>query len=109
QISGQPVSTATDIYGLGLLLFELMTGQRPFADAAAHDQMRAVLERDVRIPDTVPADLAAVIAMALRKEPERRYATAEQFAEDVRKYRDGWPVAAQPDTLAYKARRFVGR
>jgi serine/threonine-protein kinase len=109
QIGGQSVSTATDIYGLGLLLFELMTGQRPFADAAAHDRMRAVLERDVRIPDAVPADLAAVIGMALRKEPERRYATVEQFAEDVRRYRAGHTVAAQPDTWAYKARRFVGR
>ena len=57
----------------------------------------------------MPADLAAIIRMSLRKEPERRYATADQFAEDVRRFRRGLPVTAQPETWTYQLRTFLNR
>jgi tetratricopeptide (TPR) repeat protein len=111
QIHGQAVTTSTDIYGLGLLLFEITTGTRPFgaADRPAHEYADAVLHDEIRIPPDIPADLAAILRMALRKEPERRYTTADQFAEDVRRFRRGLPVAAQPETWRYRARTFVRR
>ncbi len=111
QIRGEPVNTSTDVFGLGLLLYELCAGGPAFsaAGAGAHAQARAVLEDEVRMPLTVPADLAAIIGMALRKEPERRYATADQMADDVRRYQGGLPVTAQPDSWPYVARKFVGR
>ncbi len=111
QIRGQAVSTSTDIFGLGVLLHELVCGGPPFGAAglAAHDQARAVLDDEPAITDGVPADLAAILRVSLRKEPERRYATVEQMAEDVRRFQSGWPVTAQPETWAYQARRFAGR
>jgi serine/threonine-protein kinase len=111
QIRGDAVTTSTDIYGLGLLLFEMVTGRLPHdaAAAAPHEHARAVLEEDVRTPATVPVDLRAILEMALRKEPERRYSAVEQFAEDVRRFRRGLPVSAQPETFTYYLRRFVSR
>jgi serine/threonine-protein kinase len=110
QIRGQAVTTSTDIYGLGVLLYEMVTGRLPHgAESSPHEQTRAVLERDVAVPPSVPPDLAAILAMALRKEPERRYATVEQFAEDVRRFQRGLPVMAQPETWTYRLRTFVRR
>lgn len=110
QVRGEPVTVSSDIFGLGLLLFEVVTGVPAFADRSSPlDRARAIVEDDVRLPITVPRDLAAVVQMALRKAPERRYASADQFADDVRRYLDGWPVLAHPESLAYRARKFVGR
>jgi serine/threonine-protein kinase len=111
QIRGEAVNTSTDVFGLGLLLYELATGGPAFAAAGGGTdaQARAVLEDEVRVPLTVPADLAAIIGMALRKAPDRRYATADQMAEDVRRYLDGRPVRAHPETWWYQTRKFVGR
>lgn len=111
QIRGQTVSTSTDVFGLGLLLAELVTGRAPFGapTLAVHDQARAVLEDEPAVGPEVHPDLAAVIRMALRKEPDRRYASADQMADDVRRYLAGRPVVARPETWPYRARRFVGR
>ncbi|MGE0360362.1 MAG: protein kinase [Vicinamibacterales bacterium] len=111
QVRGDAVNTSTDVFGLGLLLYELCTGSPAFARAgtSAHAQAMAVLTDDVRVPVTVPADLAAIIGVALRKAPERRYATADQMAEDVRRYLDGEPVTAHPESWWYVARKFAGR
>jgi serine/threonine-protein kinase len=111
QIRGLPVTTATDVYGLGLLLYELVTDAHPFrrTGQSAHEQAQAALADDPAIPPDTPADLGAILQMALRKEPERRYATAAEFAEDVRRYRQGLPVIAQPETLAYRSRTFIAR
>jgi tetratricopeptide (TPR) repeat protein/tRNA A-37 threonylcarbamoyl transferase component Bud32 len=111
QIRGEPVSTATDVYGLGLLLCELVTGTHPFrrAGRSPHAEAQAALSDDPVLSDTVPSDLAAIIHMALRKEPERRYPTVAAFVDDVRRYRRGLTVTAQADTFQYTLRRFVGR
>ena len=126
QLRGEPPGTATDVYTLGVLLFELLTGATPFPAA---DRSVAVLERAVRntpapTPSVVAAshgaaapvaarrlrgDLDRVVLMALRKEPERRYASAAQFGEDVERYLAGRPVAARPDSVRYRAAKFVRR
>jgi serine/threonine protein kinase len=111
QIRGEPVTTAADVYGLGMLLFELVTGAYPYRPAAesAHALAQAALSDEPVIPPGTPADLGAILTMALRKEPEGRYATAAEFAADVQRYRQGLPVIAQPVTLAYRSRKFIAR
>ncbi len=131
QFLGAPVTTATDIYALGVLLYQLLTGTRPFQFTAPAELMRAVCEqappppsaaaRDLRrlqkanrssppvSADVLVGDLDAIVLKALRKEPERRYRSVGEMADDLRRYRDGFPVIARPDTLGYVAGRFVRR
>ena len=105
QMRGRAVSTSTDIYSLGVLLGELLTGQHPFPETADNP----VAVRTLSLPASLPKDLTAVIGMALREEPDRRYASAGQFAEDVDRSRRGLPVIAQPETLSYRVKKFIGR
>jgi serine/threonine-protein kinase len=112
QIRGEPITTASDVYSLGVMLFQLLTGRRPFEESEAPtptDLERRILEVEPAVPRSVPADLARIVHMALRKEPARRYASAEQLATDLRRYLDGQPVIAQDDTWTYRTVRFVGR
>jgi serine/threonine protein kinase len=110
QVRGERVSTATDIYSLGVVLYELLTGRRPYrvtgrsADAIA----RAVCDEEPARPG-VSRDLDNILFMALRKEPERRYPSVDALAEDLRRFLAGHPVLARKDTLAYRAGRFVAR
>lgn len=139
QVRGQPVTTATDIYALGLLLHELLSGTRaqpvPERTPAAID--RSVCELEPPPPSTAlgagtPAevkarvdargglplerlrkrlrgDLDTIVATALRKDPARRYASAEQFAADIERHLNGLPVLARADTLRYRAGKFLRR
>lgn len=132
QLRGGVVSTASDIYSLGLVLYELLTGKRPFdlhdktyveiertiAEVPPGPLSRAVEERMVAstrsrssaaLRRTLRGDLDAIVLTALRKEPERRYASVEQFAQDIQRYLDGWPIQAQRDAWTYRARKFVRR
>lgn len=112
QFLGNQVTTATDVYALGVLLYELLTGTRPFRDVAAADLPRAVCETPPRPPSTVrpvAGDLDQIVMKALRKEPDRRYASAGQMGEDVTRFLGGWPVLARPDTAGYRIQRFVSR
>jgi len=130
QVRGEPVTTATDVYALGVILYELLAGERPYRveRASAADIERAILEQEPRRPSACAAagpglpglgprersrrlrgDLDGIVLKALEKEPERRYASAEALAIDVRRHLDGLPVGAQGVGLAYRARKFVGR
>ncbi|MFN0178502.1 MAG: protein kinase domain-containing protein [Gemmatimonadales bacterium] len=112
QFLGQPVTTATDVYALGVLLYDLLTGTRPFRDVPAPDLPRAVCEQAPKPPSAIrpiDTDLDQIVLMALRKEPIRRYASAGQLSEDVSRFLGGWPVIARPDTARYRVRRFVSR
>ena len=115
QIQGFPITTTSDIYSLGVVLYEMLTGRRPYRQTSgALDLAKAILTENPRTLNSnsnrrFDEDLENIVQMALRKEPARRYATAEQFAEDIRRYQEGYPVVARADTRAYRVRKFVGR
>ncbi len=115
QVRGQPVTTATDVYALGVILYELLTGQRPYSpsDDTPAALEKAILEshptRPGLVKKRIPADLDNICLMALRKEPERRYSSAEQLLADLQNFRAGRPVLARPDTVGYRAAKFVRR
>ena len=144
QFLGLPITTATDVYQLGVLLYELLAGERPFRGRASLDLHRAICEEEPTRPsawprapacdgdaaaDTVAAadrararvttpeglrrqlrgDLDRIVLKALRKEPDRRYASAADLADDVERHLQGYPVRARPERFGYVAGRFVRR
>ncbi len=120
QVEGGPVTTATDVYALGLLLYELLTGRKAQAvdDPTPVAVLRAVVERDPPRPSqaapeerrrALEGDLDAIVLTALRKEPERRYASVEQLDDDVRRHLQGLPVAAVADRWSYRLGKLVRR
>jgi serine/threonine protein kinase len=142
QVMGAAVSTATDVYALGLLLYELLCGRRahrlesrgaphleqvvvqgdplPMADAltrpgpggdgaSAEAIAQARQTTPARLARQLRGDLARIAEMALRKDPDRRYATAAHLAEDLERHLDGRPVLARPHSLVYRASRFARR
>jgi serine/threonine protein kinase len=147
QLRGESVTTATDVYSLGVILYELLTAHRPFElkKHSAEEIIRAVCETEPPPPSsalnaerrmrnteskqsekitnqnrqkTVPrsafriphsGDLDNIVLKALKKEPGRRYSSVEQFSEDIRRHLSDLPVLARPDTLRYRATKFVNR
>ncbi len=109
QIRGAPLTTASDVYGLGLLLFTLLTGER--AEGGARPSATAARRgAEAPVPATrLRGDLDLIVATALRPEPERRYESADRLADEVDRYRRGLPITAQADSLPYRLRKFVGR
>jgi len=126
QVRGESVTTATDIYSLGAVLYHLLTGERPhhFRNLSLAEIERAVCEAEIEKPSAVVArradsparlrreldgDLDNIVMMAMRKEPERRYQSVEQFAEDIRRHLEGRTVRARQDTVIYRASKFIRR
>jgi len=138
QFAGAQITTAVDVYALGGLLYELLAGRRPFGDVrgSALDIERSIRERGAptfsslatrldaadreriaaarslgpgRLQRTITGDLENIALKALRAEPERRYATADALAADLRRYLNGLPVLARADTTGYRVRKFITR
>jgi serine/threonine-protein kinase len=131
QFQGAPLTTASDIYSLGVVLFELVAGQRPYGEIASFLELeRAVLTTPVPRPSTLATDVASrtrhersgthlrrhlhgeldqILLLALRPEPDRRYASVEALDDDLRRFLEGRPVTAQRDSAAYRLRKFVRR
>ena len=102
QIRGEPMTTASDVYSLGMLLYLLLTGRRPYGLITDDplEQARTICEVEPHEPRTAARDLDTILLKALRKEPDRRSGSVEQFSNDIGRYVDGLPVLAAPDTLA---------
>ncbi|MEZ4701026.1 MAG: serine/threonine-protein kinase [Rhodothermales bacterium] len=145
QVRGDAITTATDVYALGVLLYEILTGRRPYrlgkrvqaeieraiceeapirpstavTEAAEADRAKPATTPEAlsrarrtelsRLKRVLQGDLDNIVMMALRKEPDRRYGSVDQFSQDIRRYLSGRPVAAQKDTAGYRLRKFVRR
>ncbi|HEX7708809.1 MAG TPA: serine/threonine-protein kinase [Thermoanaerobaculia bacterium] len=122
QVLGLPLTTASDVYSLGVVLCEVLTGERPFRfdKRAPAEMLRVISESEPRRPSTLAShdgtvarslrgDLDTIVLTTLRKDPVRRYASAEALASDIRRYLDQLPVRARPDTFRYRTAKFLRR
>jgi tetratricopeptide (TPR) repeat protein/predicted Ser/Thr protein kinase len=119
QVRGESMTTASDVYSLGVILYELLTGARPYRfTTGLHEVSRAITEETplrpssvtkVGSPKALRGDLDNIVLMAMRKEPERRYTSVGQFSADIGRHLEGRPVIARKDTVAYRSAKFVRR
>jgi non-specific serine/threonine protein kinase/serine/threonine-protein kinase len=120
QVRGEPLTVTSDVYALGALLYRLLAGQSPYGAARRTDVdlMRAICEDTPVRPSAVApiehrrelrGELDWIVLKALRKEPDRRYGSAEQLADDIGRHLSARPVMAAPDSWSYRARKFVLR
>ena len=147
QVRGESITTASDVYSLGVMLYELLSGHRPYrvATTSPLEMIQAICEQEPEKPSTavgrtektstsdgkaeitpetvskardsqpdrlrrrLKGDLDNVVLKAMRKEPRRRYSSAEQFSDDLRRHLEGLPVIARKDTFSYRAGKFVRR
>ncbi|MBZ5608699.1 MAG: serine/threonine protein kinase [Acidobacteriia bacterium] len=113
QTRGERVTLATDIYSLGLLLYELLTGVNPQSAGAQAEILRRIADEQPLPPSKVaagvPADLDAIALKALAKDPVRRYASAEEMSADIQRFLENRPVLARAPSRLYYAARFCAR
>ncbi len=121
QWKALPVTTAIDVFALGSVLYELLSGVRArrFGNSTLHEMERVVCDTEAPRPSVAarePAlkrqlagDLDNIVAMAMHREPSRRYQSVDQMADDIRRHLDGLPVLARQDSLAYRAGRYIRR
>ncbi len=130
QVRGGPVTTASDVYSLGIVLYELLVGRSPyrFTSRSPLDLAREITDTEPPRPSTgaggkdlkldptgirnskvLKGDIDNIVLMALRKEPDRRYQSVEQFSEDIHRHLGNRPVLARKDTVRYRAAKFIQR
>jgi serine/threonine protein kinase/tetratricopeptide (TPR) repeat protein len=153
QLRGLPITTAADVYSLGVVLYELLSGHHPYRSTSrVPEEMAQVILREeperpstaagrqpvddsqngnenyrqrttdngpltrktnpkskIQNPKLLRGDLDNIVLKALRREPERRYTSVQEFAEDIRRHLEGLPVTASPDTFSYRAEKFIQR
>jgi eukaryotic-like serine/threonine-protein kinase len=108
QLAGEPVTTSTDLFALGLLLHELLTGRRPERRGSATTSTTAATAPPT-VERTLPRELRQILSRATAATPDRRYPSAESLAADIERYRSGKPVEAHADSLGYRLTKFVRR
>jgi tetratricopeptide (TPR) repeat protein len=115
QVMGRPVNTSSDVYSLGGVLYELLTGScaQDINSTAPEEIERVICLEEPPPPSSVkpgiPADLDNIVMMAMRKDPARRYQSVDHLAEDLHRFLTGRPVAARKDSLSYRAGKFIAR
>ncbi len=122
QVSGLPVTTATDVFSLGVVLYEALSGVRPYRtrwppdvysvlDAIRHDEPVGPTRANAGHPSGLrpDGDLDAIVLKTLRKNPEERYGSVEQLLDDLKRFLEGRPTKARPPSRMQRARKFVGR
>ncbi|MFL6603503.1 MAG: protein kinase domain-containing protein [Steroidobacteraceae bacterium] len=126
QIAGNAISTTTDVYALGVVLYELLNGSRPTTSVAGGDVLTPLWRLPTAVEDTLPlaeqrattvkalrnslrGDVSAVVAKALKANPEQRYRSAQELADDLQRVLEHRPIHARPDTLIYRSGKYVQR
>lgn len=111
QALGSQIGPATDIYSLGVILYELLAQRVPFKEESPWDTISAVIHKQPEPPRkwnrSIPPELQAVVMKCLRKEPEKRYASAQELADDLQRFLDGEPVLAKPQGIASRTYQFL--
>ena len=110
QVTGGPITTASDVYSLGMILYEMLTGRKAYSfDTNAPSGIERTICNRAPAPPQLGDDLDHIVLMALRKEPERRYGSARQLADDIERYLANETVSARPDTAFYRASKYARR
>jgi tetratricopeptide (TPR) repeat protein len=116
QVRGEPVSTATDVYSLGAVLYQLLTGRRPhpLQNYDAVEIAHVVCDSEIRPPSEqgnrqLRGDIDNIILKAMQKDPSRRYSSVSAFSEDISRHLEGLPIEARPVTAIYRTTKFLRR